>query len=109
MKGERVTSVNPLIGALGALEMLKDSALGKDVSGRTTAMTDEVGEIVVDTCIPSDTDVWETGIKRDGVWIIVSQYQTDEKAEKGHKGWVKLVTENPICKLIDINNWNLQP
>lgn len=110
MEGKKVTSVNPLVGALGALDMKKDQVLGKDVSGRRTAMTDEVGDITVDTCVPSDTGVWETGIIREsveGVWVIVSQYETDEEAETGHKGWLKLVTDDPTCELKDINNWNL--
>lgn len=111
MKGKKVTSVNPLIGALGALEMLKDQALGKDVSGRPTAMTDEIGDITVDTCVPSDTGVWETGIKRvsiEGKWIIVSQYETEEEAREGHKGWVELMKKDPVCELKDIDMWNLE-
>lgn len=108
--GKRVTSVAPLIGALSALEMMKDQALGKDVSGRDTAMTDKIGDITIDTCVPSDTGVWETGIKRDSVerkWVIVSQYESDEEAERGHKQWVKLMEEKPKCKLKDVNMWNL--
>lgn len=107
--GKRVTSVNPLMGAVGALEMMKDQALGKDVSGRDTAMTDEVGNITIDTCIPSDTGVWEPGIERgEDAWVIVSQYETDKEAEKGHKQWVELMREKPTCKLKDINMWNLR-
>ena len=108
--GRKITSVNPLMGALGAFEMTKDQALGKDVSGRKTALTDKVGDITIDTCIPSDTGIWETGIKREsveGAWVIVSQYESDKEAEKGHKQWVKLMKEEPECELKDINMWNL--
>lgn len=108
--GKRVTSMNPLVGAMGALEMMKDQALGKEVSGRDTAMADEMGDITIDTCIPSDTGVWETGIKRksvEGEWVIVSQYDSDKEAKEGHEQWVKLMKEKPTCKLKDINMWNL--
>ncbi len=110
MKGERITSVNPLVGALSAFEMMKDQALGKDVSGRATSLTDELEGITVDTCCPSDTCVWETGIKREkieGEWVIVSQYVDKEKATKGHKQWVELMKLTPDCKLKDIDMWNL--
>jgi len=110
MKGRKITSLPPIVGALGAFEMLKDSALGKDVSNRPTALTDKVGDITIDTCAPADTDVWETGIKRESVegkWVIVSQYETAEQARRGHKGWLKLVTDDPACELKDIDMWNL--
>lgn len=108
--GKRVTSINPLVGTLTTLEMMKDQILGKDVSGRATALTDEIGDITIDTCVPSDTGVWETGIKREsveGAWVIVGQYKTDDEASKGHKQWVKLMKEDPTCGLKDINMWGL--
>uniref|UniRef100_A0A6H1ZRV5 Uncharacterized protein n=1 Tax=viral metagenome TaxID=1070528 RepID=A0A6H1ZRV5_9ZZZZ len=111
MKGKLVKSVNPLIGALGTLEMMKDQVLGKDVSGRDEALNDELDGIVVDTCCPSDTGIWETGIRREkleGIWVIVSQYDSKEEAEKAHKKWVKLMRTDPTCKLQDINMWNLK-
>jgi len=109
--GKKVTSVNPLIGALSVVDMIKDNALGKDVSGRDKALTDEIGDITIDTCIPSDTGVWETGILRqsvEGKWVIVSQYESSEEAKKGHNQWVNLMKEEPTCELKDIDNWNLQ-
>ena len=108
--GQKVTSTNPLLGVLSTLEMMKLQALGKDVSGRSTAMTDEVGNITIDTCVPSDTNVWETGIIRpsvEGAWVIVGQYITDEEAREGHKQWVELMQREPTCQLKDINNWNI--
>ena len=108
--GKRVTSINPMGGVLATLGMMKGQAIGKDVSGRDTAMTDEIGNIIVDTCVPSDTNVWETGIKRESVegkWVIVSQYILDEEAKEGHKRWVELMKREPACKLKDIDMWNL--
>lgn len=108
--GKKVTSVNPMMGALSFFGTMKDQALGKDVSGRATAMTDKIGDITVDTCIPDDTGVWETGIRREAVegeWIIVSQYESDEEAEEEHKKWVALMKEEPTCELKDLNNWNI--
>ena len=109
--GRKITSVNPLEGALSALSFMKDQALGMDTSGRDRgAMREELDGIVIDTCIPSDTNVWETGINRESVegkWVIVSQYESDEEAEKGHKQWVELMKEEPGCELKDIDNWNL--
>jgi len=110
MKGKLIKSVNPLVGALSTLEMMKDQVLGKDVSGRDTALQDVVGNITIDTCCPSDTHIWETGIDRpsiEGKWVIVSQYKGAEEAKKGHQVWVNLMRENPNSKLRDINMWNL--
>ena len=84
--------------------------LGKDVPGRDMALTDELEGISIDTCCAFDTGVWETGILREkveGKWVIVSQYETKEEAEEGHKGWVELMKTDPACKLVDINMWNL--
>ena len=108
--GKRVTSVNPLLGALSTFEMMKDSALGKDVSGRATAMRDRMEDILVDTCVPMDTDIWETGIFRwkvEAKWIIVSQYESYEEAVEGHKQWVEYMKEEPTGSLEDIDCWNL--
>ena len=63
----------------------------------------------VDTCYTPDTDQWETGIKRNnGNWIIVEMYGDKEKAEKGHKEWIKKLKKNPKTKLkncISPNDW----
>ena len=108
--GKKITSINPIMGALSTLEMIKDRALGVDTSGRETAMHDEIGDITIDTCLPSNTGVWETGIKRESVegeWVIVSQYESKGEAREGHGQWVKLMKEKPTAKLKDIDNWNL--
>uniref|UniRef100_A0A6M3J298 Uncharacterized protein n=1 Tax=viral metagenome TaxID=1070528 RepID=A0A6M3J298_9ZZZZ len=103
MKGKRITSVSPLEGALDFFRTMS-------LADRSEAITDKIGDITIDTCVPSDTNIWETGIKRESVegkWVIVSQYETEEEAKKGHKGWVRLMREKPTCKLIDIDMWNL--
>lgn len=108
--GKRISSVHPLEGALSFLGTLEDAFSGKDTSGRDTAMTDKVEDITIDTCIPKDTGIWETGILREsieGKWIIVGQYKSDKEAKKGHKQWVEYMKEEPACELEDINLWNI--
>jgi hypothetical protein len=63
---------------------------------------DEVGELIIDTTYAEDTGKWETGIFKNGTWIIVSQYENKEEADKEHQNWVKKVTKNPSMKLKDI-------
>jgi len=60
---------------------------------------------VVDTCKPPDTNLWETGISRDGekTWSIVEQYKNRDEAKKGHEKWVKLMRENPNRELPNID------
>lgn len=104
MEGKRITSTNPIEGTLSFLGSL---ATG---TNRRGSMTDKVGDITVDTTCPTDTNIWETGIIRDSVegkWIIVSQYEDEEEATKGHKGWLQLMTDEPNCELKDIDMWGL--
>lgn len=106
MEGKKITSVNPLEGALGFL----GSLLSVPISERPKAMMDKVGDITIDTCLATDTGVWETGIRREsieGEWVIVSQYENKEEAKVGHAGWVKLMKNDPKCALKDIDMWNL--
>ncbi len=110
MEGKKITSVDPFTGAIGTLELLRNQVLGKDVSNSDTALRNEIGDITVDTCLATDTGLWETGIYRESVegrWVIVSQYESQEEAEKDHEGWLKLITNNPTCELTDIDMWNL--
>ncbi len=74
---------------------------------RKKAMNTEIGNQVVDTVLPADTDTWETGIKRKGIWIIVQQYPDKKSATKGHAKWVEDITRNPKIKLKDIDLWNI--
>ena len=100
--GKKITSVNPLEGVASFF-----GAMSKPAQGNITT---EVGDITIDTCLPSDTGVWETGIQRESVegkWIIVSQYESDLEATIEHEKWVELMRNEPTCKLKDIDNWNL--
>ena len=113
MKGKRITSQQPLEGAINFLssyaKILSDPD-GEFKKNRTAAINDVVGDITIDTCIPSDTGIWETGIERksvEGEWVIVSQYETEEEAIVGHNNWVDLMKTNPTCELKDIDMWNL--
>ena len=112
MKGKKITSLHPLVGALSFLDaqLMSLTNPGAEFERRQAAINDEVGDITIDTCIPSDTGVWETGIIRESIeskWVIVSQYEEEEEAILGHNGWLRQVTEDPTCELKDIDMWNL--
>ena len=107
--GKKVASVNPMEGVISALSFMRDAALGKDI-GRSMAITNEIGDITIDTCCPTDTGIWETGVLRESVegkWVIVSQYKSAEEAAREHKKWVELVKEEPACELKDIDTWGI--
>jgi len=96
--------VSPMEGLLNSLSAMANGTLAPKERFNT-----EVGRhIVVDTCLPGDTRIWETGIERNGEpWIIVEQYPDKDAASKGHNHWVKLMTEEPDCSLQDIDLWSL--
>jgi len=96
--------VSPMEGALNFLGAMAEGTLPPKERFNT-----EVGcRIVVDTCLPGDTRIWETGIERDGEpWVIVEQYPDKDAAVKGHNHWVKLMTEEPDFPLKDIDMWSL--
>jgi hypothetical protein len=108
MKGKKITQSNP-IG-------LRSSVIGSLSLGinnqpnRLNITTELPDDITVDTCLASDTGLWETGINRrkiEGFWVIVSQYESTEEAKQGHNAWVKLMTDNPLAELEDINIFNI--
>lgn len=73
-------------------------------------ITSKLKDIVVDTALPKDTNIWETGIEREnieGKWVIVEQYPNEDVAKIGHEKWVKLMTESPNFPLKDIDIWSL--
>ena len=70
-------------------------------------ITTKLPNITVDTSLPEDTQIWETGIKIEGKWLIVEQYPDKEAAQIGHKKWVGLLTEYPDFPLKDIDMWSL--
>ena len=98
--------VDPITGALNFL-----SALSKGPPDRTNAITDKLPSgTLVDTCLTTDTGLWETGIKRpsiERIWVIVEQYKDGVAAEIGHQKWLKLIQENPALPLKDIDLWSL--
>lgn len=104
---KKVTSEHPIVGALSFLSSLPEMMAN---SHKQDVFTDEFDGVTVDTCCPTDTRVWETGILREnieGKWVIVSQYNSREEAEQKHKEWVAYLKENPTCGLKDIDCWNL--
>ena len=97
--------VNPLEGVGNFL-----GALANGGWGPLEQITDHVGDIVVDSSLPPDTMLWETGVKRpkiEGKWVIVEQYEDKPHAEEGHKKWVELMKEYPDFPLKDIDQWSL--
>lgn len=91
----------------GAIAFLESISNGTMREKRGEAMTTEINNHVIDTCEPGDTGKWETGIKRDGVWVIVEQYIDCIKATEGHTKWFKIIEKNPNCELPDIDLWEL--
>lgn len=93
----------------GVLNFLQDLASGS--AGPSDQITDKLDSgIVVDSCLPSDTHIWETGIERpdiEGKWVIVEQYPDKEHAIAGQAKWVKLMSEYPDFPLKDIDTWCL--
>ena len=70
---------------------------------REDVFNDKVVNNEIDTCCPSDTGVWETGIRRGTEsWVIVTQYHSRSMAEVGHKEWVEALTKTPALKLKSI-------
>lgn len=97
--------VDPFTGLFNFLNAL---ASEKKSTGHIT--TELYDNTIVDTCLPSDTDIWETGIRRSNIenkWIIADQYENEEKAKEGHKKWVNILSDYPDYPLEDIDLWNL--
>jgi len=102
MKPKRVDPIT------GLLNFTKALALGNPYLEKQ--ITTNLKDIVVDTSLPKDTNIWETGIKRlkvEGKWVIVEQYPSEDAAKIGHAKWVELLTENPNTSLKDIDQWSL--
>lgn len=61
--------------------------------------------LMVDTCAVTDsTWSYETAVMHpaynDGKWVIVEGYETKEKAQTGHKRWVKKMTSKRLPKTL---------
>jgi hypothetical protein len=66
------------------------------------------GGITVDTCFCVDTQLYETGVKRGGIWYILEEYDTEQEAEANHKKWLAEVTAKPDMELWDIYEADLR-
>ena len=97
--------LHPLEAILGINSFMMDSILHPEriKDTRKSALTTHIGEITVDTVKPIDTNMWETGIQREGTWIIVEQYDDEQQAKVGHDIWVTQITNDPNMTLKDIN------
>lgn len=100
-------TLSPLEGLSFIMEEMA-SGNAKTKENRKDVFNITVGDTEIDTCVAGDTDQWETGIaQHKGNWVIVEQYEDRDKAQKGHKKWIKTLTKNPDIELEDINLWNL--
>ena len=102
--------VSPLEGVLRFVQVL---ASGNPYPDEKTVTNTKLHEdtVIIDTCLPPDTNTWETGIMRtkiEGEWVIVEQYPDEETAQKGHENWVKQLTEFPDYPLKAIDMWSLE-
>lgn len=103
--------ISPIIGILDTLAQLSEFIVrgGAPPSNRAEALNDKVGEQTVDTVYPTDTQTWETGIRREpgGGWKIVEQYPNKDVAITGHAAWVAKLTAKPDMELVDMDIWGL--
>lgn len=109
-KQTKITSVDPIEGALDFFSTMCSSMLMGGQGKAGNKFTAEVKGIIIDTCKPLDTKIWETGILRpvlEGKWVIVSQYHSEAEAQQGHQEWLAYMTEHPDAPLKDIDCWNL--
>ncbi len=91
----------------GFLKFVQSMQEGTMRERRGESMNTEVKDHIIDTVIPGDTGKWETGIKRNGEWIIVEQYSGLKEATRGHTKWVMEIKNNSDCKLKSIDLWGL--
>ena len=107
MKGKKITNDDAFSLGLGGLmsgfggmlyESEKENKVKRPFNTKSKTWT-------IDTCLPSDTNTWETGIKAKNIdsenWVIVEQYKSKEEAGKGHNKWIKFMKTKPK-KLYDI-------
>ena len=107
--------VDPFTGVLQFVSALAKDAADPQAAfekNRATATNTELhnGKVEVDTCLPSDTQIYETGVRRteiEGEWVIVEQYPDAKAAKVGHSKWVNILTEYPDYPLKDIDLWSI--
>ena len=103
MKPQRVDPLTGMLNFLGAMASGNPNPYKQ--------ITTELDRITIDTALASDTNIWETGVKRldiEGKWVIVEQYPNEEEANTSHKKWSNLMSEYPDYPLRDIDLWNLE-
>lgn len=90
-----------LLGALSsALRVMTDV---DEIRADAITTTFEWG--VVDTCRPTDTGRWETGIALTGKhWRIAEQYNSKEEAISGHIKWAEALDANHELECPDVSN-----
>ncbi len=92
----------------GLLNFSRALGEGSFEESRRHALTNAVGKQIVDTVCTPDTGRWETGVKRNGEWTTVQQYEDCSAAEAGHKAWITRLTIDPSCELPDVDLWGLK-
>jgi len=84
-------------------ETLVNSQLGLIYIARKDALTLDINTHLIDTCLATDINEWETGIRpKNKSWIIVEQYENKKEATKGHNEWVEKLRINPKLDLNDV-------
>lgn len=101
---------NPMEGAFNFLEAFLSGDNPYPDWQTTNKVESGSGTVTIDTSLPKDTGIYETGIHRlpdFPNWCIVEQYETEEEALAGHEKWVALITKDPDAHLVDIDLWGL--
>jgi len=101
-----VTKVDGLFTSLSMMRGLATGELQEQVDElRKNALNDKVNSQTIDTVMAFDTYKWETAIQRKDKWVVVEQYDNENKAHEGHAKWVKAITKTPNMELIDLELW----
>lgn len=103
----KTKKVDPMTGLMSFFRTMASGNLGPH-DQITAKLHNET--VIVDSSLPSDTEIWETGINRlniEGEWVIVEQYEDKTQAIKGHNKWVNKMEKSPELPLKDIDMWSL--
>lgn len=103
---KEVKRIGPVEGVISTLEVIVS---GENKWRKDALRNEDLGHIIIDTCVGFDTHEWETGITQDNekTWTIVEQYPSYEEVVKGHEKWIKTMKEDPEQELTDINVWDI--
>lgn len=113
MEPQRVDPITGVVKFLTALagDMVDPQRAFEENRATATNTRLHDGTVVIDTCLPSDTNLYETAIRRseiEGKWVIVEQYPDAVTARIGHSKWVNILTEYPDYPLKDIDLWSIK-